>query len=77
MYDQTTIVEETDWSPIYSQGVSCITLTSCEPIGVADHRIIVRGILDSIVDYDKNYTYYSDWTLTEPDTVSTKKQAKD
>ena len=27
--------------------------------------------------YDKNYTYYSDWTLTEPDTVSTKKQAKD
>ena len=77
LYDQTTIVEETDWSPIYSQGVSCITLTSCEPIGVADHRIIVRGILDSIVDYDKNYTYYSDWTLTEPDTVSTKKQAKD
>lgn len=68
LYDQTTIVEETDWSPIYSQGVSCITLTSCEPIGVADHRIIVRGILDAIVDYDKNYVYYSDWTLTEPDT---------
>lgn len=66
LYDKTTIVEETDWSPIYSQGVSCVTLTSCEPIGVADHRIIVRGILDAIVDYDKNYTYYSDWTLTVP-----------
>lgn len=71
LYDQTTVVEETDWSPIYSQGVSCITLTSCEPIGVADHRIIVRSILDAIVDYDKDYTYYSDWTLTEPDTDTT------
>lgn len=72
-YDQTTIVEETDWSPIYSQGVSCVTLTSCEPIGVADHRIVVRGILDAIVDYDKNYTYYSDWTLTEPDVEASKR----
>lgn len=59
LYDQTTIVEETDWSPIYSQGVSCITLTSCEPIGVADHRIIVRAILDAIEPYDKQYVYQS------------------
>ena len=65
LYDQTTVVEETDWSPIYSQGVSCITLTSCEPIGVADHRIVVRAILDAIVDNSKDYIYYSDWTLTE------------
>ncbi|MBQ1392069.1 MAG: class E sortase [Lachnospiraceae bacterium] len=56
-YDKTTIVEETDWSPIYSQGISCITLTSCEPIGVADHRIIVRAILDSIDDYKEDYVY--------------------
>ena len=56
-YDQTTIVEEDDWSPIYSQGVSCITLTSCEPIGVADHRIIVRGILDEITPYSTSYVY--------------------
>ena len=59
VYDQTTIVEETDWSPIYSQGVSCITLTSCEPIGIADHRIIVRAILDDITPYDKKYIYRS------------------
>lgn len=59
LYDQTTIVEENDWSPIYSQGVSCITLTSCEPIGVADHRIIVRGILDDITPYEKDYVYYA------------------
>lgn len=56
-YDQTTIVEEDDWSPIYSQGFSCITLTSCEPIGVADHRIIVRGILDKITPYSTSYVY--------------------
>ena len=58
-YDQTTIVEENDWSPIYSQGVSCITLTSCEPIGVADHRIIVRAILDDISPKSKKYVYSS------------------
>lgn len=57
IYDQTTIVEETDWTPIYSQGFSCITLTSCEPIGVADHRIIVRGKLDDICLRTSNYTY--------------------
>lgn len=56
-YNKTTVVEETDWSPIYSQGVSCITLTSCEPIGVADHRIVVRAILDSIDKYSKDYIY--------------------
>ena len=66
LYDQTTIVEETDWSPIYSQGVSCITLTSCEPIGVADHRIIVRATLDAIDANSKDYVYYAGWTKTEP-----------
>lgn len=58
-YDQTTVVEENDWSPIYSQGMSCITLTSCEPIGVADHRIIIRAILDDISPKSKDYVYYS------------------
>lgn len=56
-YDQTTIVEENDWSPIYSQGFGCITLTSCEPIGVADHRIIVRGKLIDILPYHKSYEF--------------------
>ena len=59
IYNQTTIVEETDWSPIYSQGFSCLTLTSCEPIGVADHRIVVRATLDQISDYSSNYSYIS------------------
>lgn len=75
LYDQTTIVEETDWSPIYSQGVSCITLTSCEPIGVADHRIIVRATLDAIDTNSKDYVYYADWTKTAP-TKSPKEKNK-
>lgn len=62
LYDQTTIVEEDDWTPIYSQGFSCITLTSCEPIGVSDHRIVVRGKLDAIDTYSKNYVYASNQT---------------
>ena len=57
VYDQTTIVEDDDWGPIYSQGFSCLTLTSCEPIGVATHRIIVRSSLKKIIPFDKNYSY--------------------
>lgn len=56
-YDQTTIVEDDDWRPIYSQGFSCLTLTSCEPIGVATHRIIVRSRLKQIIPLDNNYNY--------------------
>lgn len=48
VYKDTKIVEADDWSPIYIQGFSCLTLTSCTPIGVASHRIIVRAELNSI-----------------------------
>lgn len=65
IYDKTTVVEENDWSPIYSQGFSCITLTSCEPIGIADHRIVVRGKLDAIDTFSKNYVYTSSKTTIE------------
>ncbi len=57
VWDRTTIVEETDWGPIYSQGFSCLTLTSCEPIGIADHRIIVRAALAEIIPYTEDYEY--------------------
>jgi LPXTG-site transpeptidase (sortase) family protein len=48
LYKYTVTVEEDDWSEIYSQGYSCLTLTTCTPIGVADHRLIVRAELDGI-----------------------------
>lgn len=56
-YDQTTVVDAYDWGPIYSQGFSCLTLTSCEPIGVSTHRIIVRSKLVDIIPYSSDYVY--------------------
>lgn len=57
LWESCTIVEADDWNPIYTTGTSCITLTSCHPIGISDHRIVVRGILDKIFPYDKNFDY--------------------
>jgi sortase A len=47
-YYSTRIVESNDWSVIARQGYSCITLTSCHPIGTSRQRIIVVGILSDI-----------------------------
>lgn len=57
LYKNTTIVEADDWSPIYCQGFSCLTLTSCEPIGISTHRIIVRGKLEEIIPLTGDYQY--------------------
>lgn len=57
LYHDTEIVEANDWGPIYSQGYSCLTLTSCHPIGVSDHRIIVRGELDQIFQNQEDFSY--------------------
>lgn len=56
-FEDQTVVEPDDWGPIYSQGFSCLTLTTCTPIGISDHRLIVRGRLDEIIPYDKSYEY--------------------
>lgn len=57
LWDSCVIVEADDWSPIFTTGYSCITLTSCHPIGISDHRIIVRGLLDEIFPYEKDFDY--------------------
>lgn len=49
-YLDSRVVEPSDWSPIYTQGFSCLTLTTCTPIGVASHRLIVRASLTRIED---------------------------
>ncbi len=55
-YLDTTVVEQDDWGPIYSQGFSCLTLTTCEPIGVSDHRLIIRAqLLDHVPEQDGYY----------------------
>ena len=57
VYDSTWIVESDDWDPIRTTGTSVVTLTSCHPIGISDHRIIVRGTLDDVVPYESDYAF--------------------
>lgn len=57
IYTRTSIVTPDDWSPIYSQGFNCITLTSCEPIGIASHRIVVQGKLEKVIDYSGTFEF--------------------
>jgi LPXTG-site transpeptidase (sortase) family protein len=57
LYSFTVVVEEDDWSQIYSQGYSCLTLTTCTPIGVADHRLIVRAALDGVFYYTDDFDF--------------------
>jgi len=44
-YETTTIIKPDDWSVIYCTDYNCLTLTSCDPIGVANKRIVVRAKL--------------------------------
>lgn len=53
-YRKTQIIEPDDWSVIYPQGTSCLTLTSCHPIGVSSHRIVVIADLFKITPLDEN-----------------------
>lgn len=57
LYLDTEVVEADDWGPIYSQGFSCLTLTSCTPIGISSHRIIVRGKLEEILPRTENFDF--------------------
>lgn len=58
-YEKTTVVDPYDWGPIYSQGYSCLTLTSCEPIGISTHRIIVLSKLIETYPYSDTFDYIS------------------
>ncbi len=49
-YMDTTIIEEDDWSVIKCIDAPIVTLTSCDPIGIANKRIIVRAGLSHIQD---------------------------
>lgn len=47
-YKEMKIIEANDWSVILLQGYSCLTLTSCHPIGSNEERIVVISELISI-----------------------------
>ncbi len=56
-YLDQSVVEADNWEIIKSQGFSCLTLTSCTPIGIGSHRIVVRGSLDQIFPHDDNFVF--------------------
>jgi LPXTG-site transpeptidase (sortase) family protein len=51
------IVEQDDWNMIRTAGYPCVTITSCHPIGISDHRIVVRGKLEDILPYQSDYAF--------------------
>jgi LPXTG-site transpeptidase (sortase) family protein len=57
LYKYTVTVDEDDWSEIYSKGYSSLTLTTCTPIGVADHRLIVCAALDGIFRRTEDFDF--------------------
>ncbi len=57
VYEWTEVVEPDDWGPIATTGYSCVTITSCEPIGISDHRIVVRAVLDGTFDYTEDFDF--------------------
>ncbi|MDR0469376.1 MAG: class E sortase [Peptococcaceae bacterium] len=57
LYEDTKVIEADDWGPIYSQGFSCLTITSCTPIGIGSHRIVVRGRLDEIFALTEDFSF--------------------
>lgn len=59
VFEFQQVVTPDDWGPIYKTDHSCVTLTTCTPIGVSDHRLVVRGGLVAITPVSKEYQYLS------------------
>ena len=57
LWEVTEVVEMDDWGPIYKREYSCVTLTTCTPVGVSDHRLIVRGALNATLPISEDYDY--------------------
>lgn len=57
LFEYQEVVEPDDWGPIYKTDHSCVTLTTCTPVGVSDHRLIVRGALVDIFPLTDDYVY--------------------
>lgn len=54
-YLDSKIVEPTAWEVITLQGFSCLTLTTCDPIGTSRNRLILRAELLDFFPYDEEY----------------------
>lgn len=56
-YLDSKVVEPSDISVLYLQGFTCLTLTSCHPLGNNTQRIVVRAKLIDCVKYKEDYGY--------------------
>jgi LPXTG-site transpeptidase (sortase) family protein len=57
LFRERKVIEPTDWSVIARQGYPCVTLVTCTPIGIDDHRLVVTGELRKIADYEENFDF--------------------
>ena len=57
VFEFQEVVESDDWGPIYKTDHSCVTLTTCTPVGVSDHRLVVRGRLADTILIAEDYAY--------------------
>lgn len=54
---ETSIVTAGDWSVIHCGAFSCVTLTSCDPIGTSLNRIVAVGRLEKVVPYSADFVF--------------------
>ena len=57
VWEYCEIVAIDDWEAIRTVDYSCVTLTSCHPIGISTERIVVRGRLDMVIPYNGDYGF--------------------
>lgn len=57
IYRDKKIVSSKEWSVILPQGFSCLTLTTCDPIGTTLNRLIARWELVEYMPYNSAYTF--------------------
>lgn len=56
-YKETKIVDSSELSVLCLQDFSCLTLTSCHPIGQNKQRIVVTSELEKIIPYEKDMEF--------------------
>ena len=62
VFEFQEVITPDNWGPIYKTDHSCVTLTTCTPVGVSDHRLIVRAKLTETLLLSETYDYPSHMT---------------
>lgn len=56
-FKDSAILPPDHWEAIEPQGFSCLTLTTCDPIGTTVNRLILRAELAEAVPYSAEYPF--------------------